>query len=193
MCSIRTYTLKNCYSMSCLDNAVKFATNKLYCHDVKLKDEQFRAVESVLRGKDVLAVLPTGFGKSLIYQILPDVFDYMSAYSNLMDRCVNDSLILVVSPLNALMCDQVTKLNKRGIQSTMVTDVVSEQEKAQYQISVDCLRKLPCTYKILYFHAELCVKNKSFFNILKSAEFQERVKCLVVDEAHLIKEWYDEC
>ena len=49
----------------------------LYSHDVKLKDEQFCAVESVLRGKDVLAVLPTGFGKSLMYQILPNVFDYM--------------------------------------------------------------------------------------------------------------------
>ena len=64
--------------MSCLlNNLSLLAINKLYSHDVKLKDEQFRAVESVLRGKDVLAVLPTGFGKSLIYQILPDVFDYM--------------------------------------------------------------------------------------------------------------------
>ena len=53
-------------------------------------------------------MLPTGFGKSLIYQILPDVFDYMSANSHLRERCVG-SLILVVSPLNALMCDQITK------------------------------------------------------------------------------------
>jgi ATP-dependent DNA helicase RecQ len=64
--------------MSCLlNNAIKIVIIKLYSHDVKLKDEQFCAVESVLRGKDVLAVLPTGFGKSLMYQILPDVFDYM--------------------------------------------------------------------------------------------------------------------
>ena len=68
---------------SLLLNAVTFAINKLYSHGVKLKDEQFRAVGSVLRGKDVLAVLPTGFGKSLMYQILPDVFDYMSANSHL--------------------------------------------------------------------------------------------------------------
>ena len=81
---------------------------KLYSQNVKLKDEQFCAVESVLRGKDVLAVLPTGFGKSLIYQIFPDVFDYMSANSHLRERCVG-SLILVVSQLNALMCDQITK------------------------------------------------------------------------------------
>ena len=48
--------------MSCLlNNAIKIAINKLYSQDVKLKDEQFCAVESVLRGKDVLAVLPTGF------------------------------------------------------------------------------------------------------------------------------------
>jgi superfamily II DNA helicase RecQ len=85
------------------------------------------------------------------------------------------------------------KLNKAGIQSFMVTEVVSENEKAQYHISVESLKDLSCTCKILYFHAELCVKNKSFFNVLKSPGFQERVKCLVVDEAHLIKEWYDNC
>jgi hypothetical protein len=51
----------NCYSMrSLLNNAIKIAINKPYLHDVKLKDELFRAVESALRGKD----LPTGFGKS---------------------------------------------------------------------------------------------------------------------------------
>ena len=116
----------------------------------------------------------------------------MSANSHLRERCVG-SLILVVSPLNALMCDQITKLNKAGIQSFMVTEVVSENEKAQYHISVESLKDLSCTCKILYFHAELCVKNKSFFNVLKSPGFQERVKCLVVDEAHLIKEWYDNC
>ena len=124
--------------MSCLLNyAIKIAINKLYSHDVKLKDEQFHAVESVLREKDVLAVFPAGFGKSLIYQILPDVFVYMSANSHLREGCVG-SLILVVSPLYALiMCDQITKLNKAGIQSFMVTEVVSENEKAQYHIFVE--------------------------------------------------------
>ena len=116
---------------SLLLNAVTFAINKLYSHGVKLKDQQFRAVESVLRGKDVLAVLLTGFGKSLMYQILPDVFDYTSANSHLSKGkkgCVG-SLILDVSPLNALMYDQITKLNKRGIQSFMVTEVVSDNEE----------------------------------------------------------------
>ena len=87
---------------SLLLNAVTFAINKLYSHGVKLKDEQFRAVESVLRGKDVLAVLPTGFGKSLMYEILPDVFDYMLANSHLSKgkKGCFGSLILVVLPLN---------------------------------------------------------------------------------------------
>ena len=190
----RKYTLRNCYIMSSfLLNAVTFAINKLYSHGVKLKDEQFRAVESVLCGKDVLAVLPTRFGKLLMYQILPDVFDYMSTNSHLSKGkkgCVG-SLILVVSPLNALMCHQITKLNKRGIQSFMVTKVVSDNEQVQYNISVDSLKDLSCTCKIIYFHAELCIKNKSFFNALKSTGFQKRVKCVVVDEAHLIKEWYE--
>ena len=91
----------------------------------------------------------------------------------------------------ALHSVQLPLLNKRGIQSFMVTEVVSDNEQAQYHISVDSLKDLSCTCKIIYFHAELCVKNKSFFSALKSTAFQKRVKCVVVDEAHLIKEWYE--
>ena len=57
----------------------------------------------VMKGRDVLAVLPTGFGKSLIYRVLPDTFDFMAGN-------VDRAIILVVSPLNALMRDQNSKL-----------------------------------------------------------------------------------
>lgn len=148
-----------------------------------LKREQRQAIESVvLKRKDVLAVLPTGFGKSLIYQVLPGVFDYMAGKFDINDR----SVVLVISPLNALMRDQISKLNERGMTSFMVQGqqvVVVGGERESLGVLTNPL----C--RILFVHPEVCVENRRFFKLLKSAVYQERLKCVVVDEAHLIKEW----
>ena len=60
----------------------------------------------------MLAVLPTGYGKSVLYQILPDVFDIMLG--------TEKSMVLVISSLNALMQDQITKLKDWGISACMI-------------------------------------------------------------------------
>ena len=57
-------------------------------------------------------LLPTGYGKSVIYQILPAIFDIMLR--------TEKSMVLVISPLNALMQDQITKLKDRGISPCMI-------------------------------------------------------------------------
>ena len=66
----------------------------------KLKDEQLEVMTSFLSGNDVFAVLPTGFGKSLCFACLPGAFDKL--------RKSNGSIVLVISPLTALMKDQVS-------------------------------------------------------------------------------------
>ena len=65
-----------------------------------------------MRKKDVLVVLPTGFGKSLIFQMLPFVFDSW--------LYTNGSFILVVSPLNALMRDQIIKLDNLNVKTLII-------------------------------------------------------------------------
>ena len=56
-----------------LQEAINFAkTNSTH---IELKEEQKEAVRNIVNGRDVIAVLPTGFGKSLIYQLLPSMFD----------------------------------------------------------------------------------------------------------------------
>ena len=71
-----------------------------------MKREQYDAIRAIcFERKDALAVLPTGFGKSLIYQILPGIFDYVRSGC---ER--HHSVVLVVSPLSALMRDQLKKL-----------------------------------------------------------------------------------
>ena len=70
----------------------------------RMKSEQLQIVESFVTGHDVFGVLPTGYGKSLCYACLPSVFDC------LLQKPSGFSIVLVVSPLVALMKDQVTYL-----------------------------------------------------------------------------------
>ena len=70
-----------------------------------MKSEQLRIVESFVTGHDVFGVLPTGYGKSLCYACLPLVFDC------LLQKPSCFSIVLVVSPLVALMKDQVRQMS----------------------------------------------------------------------------------
>ncbi len=72
-----------------------------------LRDEQKQAVRGFLSGRDVFVCLPTGYGKTLCYSILPKAFDFI--------RGVCNSVIVVVSPLIALMKDQVRSLMKHNV------------------------------------------------------------------------------
>ena len=78
-------------------------------NSLTLKPEQLKSLEVVLAGSHVIAVLPTGFGKSLIYQLLPFAFDLQTDSSS--------SCLLVVSPLVALMVQQVERARRLGLNS----------------------------------------------------------------------------
>ena len=81
-----------------------------------LKPRQKEALQSIVfKGQDCLIVLPTGYGKSLIYQMLPSLFDKISA-RNLSSK--DKSIVIVVSPLNALIDDQINKLKSAGVNCT---------------------------------------------------------------------------
>ncbi len=73
------------------------------------------AILNFVVGKDVFVSLPTGGGKSLCYAALPSVFDRLR-------RVTQKSLTVVVSPLNALMQDQVSKFTSMGMTSVHITD-----------------------------------------------------------------------
>ncbi|MDX1420776.1 MAG: ATP-dependent DNA helicase RecQ, partial [Rubricoccaceae bacterium] len=125
---------------------------------------QREVVEAVLAGRDALAVLPTGGGKSLLYQ-LPAV--------------LLDGLVLVVSPLIALMQDQVEALAGRGIPAAALTSQLGARALDQRLTDAEFGR-----YRLLYVTPER----------LETELFQARaprlaVALLAVDEAHCISEW----
>ena len=79
-----------------------------------LKKEQKDIVIKFMSGNDVFVALPTGtgFGKSAWYGILPKAFDSLKGTLN--------SIVVVISPLSALMCDQVCSFKSKGIKSALV-------------------------------------------------------------------------
>jgi superfamily II DNA helicase RecQ len=130
----------------------------------------------------LLFLIPTGYGKSLIFQLLPDIYDIFLGVKN--------SIVLVISPLNALMQDQVIKLNERGISACMIQGhgVVFGKDDLNIKLPLDELANP--TFQLLYMHPEVCVYEKKVTGFFNSVVYQERVRCVVVDEAHLVLNWY---
>src|SRR5438132_6974183 len=91
----------------------------------RFRPGQRAVIESVLQGRDVLCVMPTGGGKSLCYQL---------------PALLLEGLTLVVSPLIALMKDQVDALSPRGIRATLINSTLDPSEQHLRLIEVEAGR-----------------------------------------------------
>lgn len=131
--------------------------------------DSFRAgqksvIDSILAGSDAFAVMPTGAGKSVCYQI-PAV--------------LLPGITLVVSPLISLMQDQVKALNEAGVQAAFINSALSEKD---YNETIRKARQ--GTYKIIYIAPERLV-TEGFLALAKSVP----ISMVTVDEAHCISQW----
>jgi len=91
--------------VSTITKAIVAAAADLGYHT--LKEEQLKIVTAFIQGRDVFAVLPTGYGKSLCYCCLPLAFDKLSAETET-SQPSSGSIVVVVTPLTAIMKDQVS-------------------------------------------------------------------------------------
>ena len=168
-------------------DALNYGLEILGLSDIELKEKQYEALKAVvLKNRDVLAVLPTGYGKSLIYQLLPLVFDFFTANGS----PVRKSTVIVISPLNALMRDQIVKLKEGGLNVCVLKGdrVASTDGDGDDEVSVPVEILVNTTHNLIFVHPEVLVDNK-VLKILKSPQFKEKVKAIVVDEAHLVIDW----
>ncbi|WP_019671527.1 RecQ family ATP-dependent DNA helicase [Eudoraea adriatica] len=137
---------------------------KKYWGYQNFKGSQKPIIDAVLSGKDVLALLPTGGGKSLCYQIPAMAFE---------------GLCIVVSPLIALIQNQVQQLKDSGIKSVALTGGISKEELNN--LLDNCVYG---NYKFLYLSPERLQQE-----IVKDRIAQMQISLLAIDEAHCISEW----
>jgi len=128
------------------------------------REGQREVIDAILAGKDAVVVMPTGSGKSLCYQL---------------PALMLDGATVVVSPLIALMKDQVDALVSRGLPATFVNSSIDEREQ---RTRIDGLRQ--GQFKLVYVAPER-FRSGRFLDALKSIN----VSLFAVDEAHCISTW----
>ncbi|THW27596.1 ATP-dependent DNA helicase [Aureobasidium pullulans] len=144
------------------------------------RGEQEKIIRAILRGENALAILPTGAGKSLCYQIPAIAFPEMDKQSGNI-RPHGAGITLVVSPLIALMKDQTDALKKKGIAADCLdsTKTYEEIQAIHSEIHTGRLR-------LLYVSPEK-LNNEAFVASMKHVA--GGIRLIAVDEAHCISEW----
>ena len=140
------------------------------CLITKLLDNQKDVIETLLQDKDVLAVIPTGGGKSLCYWI-PGI--------------ISKGVTVVVPLLIALLNDQVSKLKNHNIPVCCITSSMSPKEREHV---FHKLSKVDTKYKFLYGTPEFVLSQqaKQCFEIMVKNNTLRR---FIIDEAHCIDTW----
>jgi ATP-dependent DNA helicase RecQ len=147
-------------------NSIDDATTSLRKHFgfEDFREGQREVIATILSGKDAVVVMPTGSGKSLCYQL---------------PAMMMDGATLVVSPLIALMKDQVDSLKARGLPATFINSAIPEAEQRS---RIDSVRR--GDYKLIYVAPER-FRSPRFNSALRSVN----ISLFAVDEAHCVSTW----
>jgi bloom syndrome protein len=148
--------------------------------DFKLKgfrENQLEAINETLAGKDVFVLMPTGGGKSLIYQ-LPAI----------VNSGTTRGVTIVISPLLSLMTDQVEALSSKNIMAWALNSNNSEEQKRMiydWLFSHDVEEKI----SLLYVSPEMIGKSPRLLDALGHLTQRKKLARIVVDEAHCVSQW----
>lgn len=135
-----------------------------YFNYSEFRDGQLEIIESIVTGNDTMAIMPTGGGKSICYQI---------------PALLLQGTTIVISPLISLMKDQVDTLVSKGIPAAFINSTLSNDD---LNIIINQLKNNKI--KLLYLAPER-IENKTFLDVLRFI----RVPLIAIDEAHCISEW----
>lgn len=144
-------------------NRARKVLKEYYGYD-SFRERQEEIITSILDGKDVVTIMPTGGGKSICYQV---------------PALILDGLTIVISPLISLMKDQVDNIKNMGIKSAYINSTLSENEIKS--ILNDVIKN---EVKILYVAPER-LELTEFLNLITRVKISQ----IAVDEAHCISQW----
>ncbi|MBP5452787.1 MAG: ATP-dependent DNA helicase RecQ, partial [Treponema sp.] len=148
-----------------MDRQPEQVLKKVFGYD-SFRPMQREVIQNVLDGRDTLAIMPTGGGKSLCYQIPALIFGGMT---------------LVISPLIALMQDQVSQMEAYGVPAAVIN---SSLDWNSYIETTKSIRQ--GKVKLLYLSPEGLSTNR-IQDLLHSEGV--RIDCITIDEAHCVSEW----
>ena len=152
--------------------ALDLTVAKFNYHSVK-KEQETCIQKLVVDREDVFAVLPTGYGKSLIYQVLPSVFTEMDVLEY--GQCNDTHIVIVVSPLEYIRVQQVENLKRLGVRAVSLGP------------SFNPTHDLNSEAQIIYGSAEQWLSD-TWIKKLKDGDLGN-VKALVIDEVHTVEMW----
>ena len=140
-----------------------------------LREEQELAILSFVSGNDVFVSLPTGYGKSLCYAVLPRVFDLLRGVAN-------RSVVIVVSPLIALMKDQVGTFSAKGIRAAYASDKEDSTGNTRRDIKKG-------EYQLVFVSPEALFATLEWRRMLSTELYRAILVGFIVDEAHCVTKW----
>ena len=135
-----------------------------------------KAIKAFVEGNDVFVSLPTGYGKSLCYALLPSVFDKKRRLAE------RTSIAMIVSPLIALMKDQSSSFTEKGIVSGYVSDKESTDKETKRKIV-----KGEC--QLVHISPEALFLSTEWRRMLSRDHYRENLVGFIVDEAHCVRKW----
>ncbi len=151
--------------------ALNTAADKLGLDD--FRPQQRSAIEPFLHGRDVFVTLPTGFGKSAIFQAAPICCDFLRKSES------SVSIVIVISPLSALMTDQLEILKGLGITAATLTKETSRTTKNGL-INGD--------FSLVFASPEAMLSSFGR-NLLGRSVYRQNLCGIFVDESHCIQNW----
>ena len=152
-----------------------------------LKPKQIKCLELILNGHDVIGVLPTGFGKSFLFQVLPDLIPCKSKMN----------IVVVVCPLNSIIEDQLLDLSDIGISASIlhlhIEKVIRSPNFFGDEKLVSDDKLIPENIvngqcKLVFCHPEAILSPEGH-KLMVSRIYEENVVACVIDEAHCIEIW----
>ena len=157
------------------EEAVTHVLSKHFEDIASLSKQQEGALYSFLSRKDVFAVLPTGFGKSLIFQMVPAMCSYLYSRGCHFPKA---AIIIVICPLNSLIESHLKELETYRITAAKL----SGQD-------IDESGIIEGKYSIVFANPESLILNEKWRSMLRSEVYQENLFGIVTDEAHVIPKW----
>ena len=171
--------------------SLQFAVVNSSYWNINLKPKQVKCLEAVYSGRDIIAVLPTGYGKSIIFHLLPALFFDKINCGRTPASLPIHPVVVVVSPLNSLISDQIRRSTQGKVKATIL-NVKKKANSDDLQLDssdTDSSLLKDAKYDLVFTHPEAVLSCKDGIELFQSTPYQRSVKAIVIDEAHCILEW----